>query len=354
MMVDPLGDRYPTAPELLGFFDAVEREVRAVPGVGDAAWATTLPMGYSSAGDVSFEVVGAPAAGESSRPTADLQIASATYFETVDLPVVAGRGFEAHDTLDSVPVAVVNEDFVRLHLAGRSPLGRRLALRPASQPDAEPSVREIVGVARQVKRRPDDREAFVQVYVPMAQAPTDDIFLLVRPSSGPAEALAEPVRAAIARIDKEQLVSVRDVATLAGVARSATGRHRLRAAMVGTFAGLALAMAMVGVFGVLSYSVQQRIPDFAMRRTLGATTRDVTRLVVAGAARVIAAGAALGLALSLLAGRLLAALLFGVEALDPATYLSVILLLAATAALSVAGPAWRAARIDPAAALRHG
>jgi putative ABC transport system permease protein len=322
--------------------------------VADAAWATTLPMGESSFGEFSFEIAGEATARESERPTADLQIASSTYFRTVDLPIVAGRGFDAHDTAEGVQVCAVNEDFVRLHLAGRSPLGVELALRPPSQPDAAPSPCEIVGVARQVKRRPDDREAFAQIYVPMAQAPTDDIFLLVRPSSGPAEALAEPVRAAIARIDKEQLVSVRDVATLAGVARDATGRHRLRAAMVGTFAGLALALAMVGVFGVLSYSVQQRIPDFAMRRALGATTRDVARLVVGGAARVIAAGAALGLALSLLAGRLLAALLFGVEALDPATYLFVVLLLAATAALSIAGPAWRAARIDPAAALRHG
>ncbi len=353
MMVDPLGSRYPTPAEQLGFYDAIEREVRAVPGVEGVAWATTLPMGESIVGDFSVEVVGEPLPDEALRPIANLQLVSPTYFETLDLPVVAGRGFDQHDTADGVPVCIVNEAFAERHLHGRPPIGRRVALRPADQPQAEATEFEIVGIARQVKSRPDEREAFLQVYVPLARTPIDDIYLLVRPASGRAEALIGAVRAAIGRIDKEQLVSVRDIATLDGIARGATGRHRLRAAMVGTFAALALLLAMVGVFGILTYSVQQRIGDFAMRRALGATTRDVTRLVAAGAARVIVTGAAIGLALSILAARSIASMLFGVEALDPATFGFVLLLLAATAALSIAGPAWRAVRIDPAAALRH-
>jgi putative ABC transport system permease protein len=298
MMVDPLGARYPSPEALLGFYDAIEREVRAVPGVGGVAWASTLPMGDSIAGDFSIEVVGDPLPDEALRPTADLQIASATYFGTLDLPVVAGRSFDGRDRGDTVPSCMVNEELARRHLPGRSPIGRQLALRPASQPQAEARSCEIVGVARQVKGRPDERQALLQVYVPLAQAPIDDVYLLVRPASGRAEALTGAVRAAIGRIDKEQLVSVRDVATLDDVARGATGRHRLRAVMVGTFAGLALLLAMVGVFGILTYSVQQRIGDFAMRRALGATTRDVARLVAAGAARVIVTGAVIGLAVS--------------------------------------------------------
>jgi putative ABC transport system permease protein len=354
MMVDPLGSSYPTPEALLGFYDDVEREVRALPGVEGAAWATTLPMGDSVVGDFSFEIVGEPLPDEALRPVADLQIVSPTYFPTLVLPVVAGRGIDARDTGESVPVCMVNEALADRHLQGRSPIGRQVALRPASQPQAEAQTCEVVGVARQVKRRPDEREALLQVYVPMAQAPIDDIYLLVTPASGRAEALTGAVRAAIGRIDKEQLVSVRDVTTLDDVAHGATGRHRLRAVLVATFAGLALLLAMVGVFGVLTYSVQQRIRDFAMRRALGATTRDVARSVVAGAARVIVAGAVIGLALSALAGRLLSAMLFGVQPFDPATFLIVLLLLAATAAASVAGPAWRAVRIDPADALRHG
>jgi putative ABC transport system permease protein len=192
----------------------------------------------------------------------------------------------------------------------------------------------------------------VQVYVPLAQNLRDDIYLLVRPTSGPAEALARSVRAAIARVDKEQLVSVRDVMTLEGVAREATSRHRFRAVLVMTFAGLALLLAMIGVFGVLAYTVQMRVRDFGVRRALGATTGDVLRLVVGNVGRVIATGALIGLILSALLGRLLSSVLFGVQPLDPLTFASVMIVLGLTAAAATAAPAWRATRIDPAVALR--
>jgi putative ABC transport system permease protein len=147
-------------------------------------------------------------------------------------------------------------------------------------------------------------------------------------------------------------VSVRSVMTLEDVAWEATARYRFRALLVVTFAGLALLLAMVGLFGVLAYSVQQHVRDFAVRRALGATTRDVLRLVVERGVRVIAAGAAIGLLLSIVVGRLLASMLFGVQPLDATTFASVTIVLTLTAAASIAGPAWRAVRIDPAAALR--
>src|SRR6185295_6202156 len=139
-----------------------------------------------------------------------------------------------------------------------------VALRPTDSPKAPLVVREIVGVARQVKATPDETEDLVQIYVPMAQDPVDDIYMVVRPASGRAAGLAPSIRAAIGRVDKEQLVSVRGVMTLQDVAWEATERHRFRAVMVMTFAGLALLLAMVGVFGILAYSVQQRVRDFAV------------------------------------------------------------------------------------------
>ena len=159
---------------------------------------------------------------------------------------------------------------------------------------------------------------------------------MVRSKTGRADALMPAVRAAISRIDKEQLVSVRDVVTLEDVEWAATGRHRFRAVMVTAFATLAVALAMVGVFGILAYSVQQRVRDFGVRRALGATTGDVLRLVVSSALRVVTAGAVIGLILAAVFGRLIGSMLFGVQPLDFVTFAVVTILVAMTAAVSTA------------------
>jgi putative ABC transport system permease protein len=352
MVVDPLASQFPTRQLLLQFFDDVEREVRAVPGVRSVGWASTLPYGESMFGRLFFEVVGEPAADESRRPSADYQIVSPGYFTTLDLPIVAGRNFDDRDTGDRSPVCIVNEAFVRHHLQGREPIGARIATRTSASPQAPVVVREIVGVARQIKGRPDETEDLLQVYVPIAQNAVDDIFMLAAPATGRGDALTAPIRAAIGRIDRDQLVGARYVMTLEDVAWEATSRYRFRAVLVATFAALALLLAMVGIFGVLAYTVQQRVRDFGVRRALGATSADVLRLVAASAARVIAIGAAIGLAAAVVFSRLITTMLFGVQPLDPATFAFVLLALVLTAAVAIAGPAWRATRIDPAVALR--
>jgi putative ABC transport system permease protein len=356
MLVDPLGSKYPTDEALQQFYDQVEAEIAAVPGVAGVAWASDRPLDFFDAGGTSFEIVGAPPLDDKDRPSTAYQVVSPTYFSTLDLPILAGRAFDRRDARAGVPVCIVNEAFARA-FRGRSPIGQRVALRPTSSPEAKPVVREIVGVARQVKGRPDETAEFVQLYVPMAQDLSDDIFLVVRPQTttqpGAAAALAPSVRAAISRVDREQLVSVRSVMTLEDIARAATGRHRFRAVMVMAFAALALVLAMVGVFGILAYSVQQSVRDFGVRRALGATTQDVLGLVLINAARVVGTGAALGLVLAAMSGRLIEKMLFGVRPLDPTTFVLVTTVLGITAALSIVGPAWRAARIDPAVALRN-
>ena len=353
MLVDPLGSKYPTDDALQQFYDQVEAEVGAVPGVGGVAWASDRPLTVFENDGVSFEIMGEPPLEDRERPGSAYQVVSPSYFSTLDLPILDGRAFDGRDRRDGIPVCIVNEAFART-FRGRSPVGQRVALRPSSAPEAEPVVREIIGIARQVKGRPDETADFVQVYVPMAQDLSDDIYLVVRPKAGAAEALVPAVRAAISRVDREQLVSVRSVLTLEDIARAATGRHRFRAVMVMAFATLALVLAMVGVFGILAYSVQQSVREFGVRRALGATTHDVLRLVLINALRVVGTGAAIGLALSAVSGRLIETLLFGVRPFDPATFVVVTTVLALTAALSIVGPAWRAARIDPAAALRNG
>jgi len=352
MIVDP-GRGYPTDESLRQFYDSASQELMSLPGVRSVAWATTLPMGRSYQGFAFFDVVGDSPAAESQRPAADYQIVSPSYFNTLDLPVVSGRKFDAHDGPTKVPVCIVNEALARRHFRGRSPVGMKIAIRKSPSPQAPAVLREIIGVARQVKGRPSEVEDLMQVYVPLAQDTPGDIFLLVRPSSGEAEALVSSVRAAMARLDKQQLVSVRDAMTLDDVAWAATARHRFRAELVTGFAALALFLAMVGLFGVLAYSVQQRMRDYGIRRALGATAGDVLLLVARGAFRVIALGTIAGLALSAALGHLLTSMLFGVEPWDPVTFASVTCVLILTAAASTLVPAWHATRVDPTVTLRQ-
>lgn len=354
MLVDPLGSSYPTPERLQQFFDQVEAEVRAAPGVADVGWSSAPPLGESLFGDDyfwSYEVVGDPPVEDARKPTTSFQIVSPTYFSTLDLPIVGGSAFDARDTAQSPKVVVVNEAFAR-SLGGRNPIGLQVSYKVADSPNAKPRIAEIVGVAKQVKFRPDESRDYVQLYVPLAQDLVDDMLMMVRSKTGRADALTPAVRAAISRIDKEQLVGVASVTTLEDVEWAATGRHRFRAVMVTAFAVLALVLSMVGVFGILAYSVQQRMRDFGVRRALGATSRDVLNLVVRDAARVVAIGAAIGLVLSAVFGRVIAAVLYGVQPLDLATFGFVAVVLAVTAAVSIAGPAWRATRIDPAQVLR--
>jgi putative ABC transport system permease protein len=339
------GSRYPTSESLMRFLDLVERRVDELPAVQSAALATTLPLGGSQIGQQAFDIVGQPGPASGERFQADLQIVSAGFFDTLGLSMVAGRSFTADDRSGSVPVCIVNEAFVRRHFQGRNPIGQRI--RVGLFQVAE---RQIVGVARQVKKRPDEAEEFVQLYLPLRQNPFPDLHLIVRASSEDASALAPAVRAAVAGVDRFQALN--NVMTLEAVAGAAAERHRFRAVAAGVFATLALTLAMVGVFGVLAWSVQQRTREFGVRMAVGATAAGVLRLVFGHAARVVAVGGAIGIALATALTRTMSIFLFGVEAFDPLTYSSVAIVLVCTAALAASVPAWRATRVNPVEALR--
>ena len=340
--------RYPTPEAVTQFYDAVGRETSALPEVRRVGWASSLPYGTSELGRWKFEIVGDPPIEERDRPTAEFTTADPGYFSALDLPIVSGRGFNERDTLRSLPVCLVNEAFVRRQLAGRNPIGARLAL---SAPPFRPvQIREIVGVARQTSGEPDAPEELLQVYVPHAQFPTGDVYMVVQASAGAAEALTPLVRRVVARIDPD--VPVRRDRTLDTLSIASTASYRFRAQMVGTFAALALGLAMVGVFGVLAYSVQQRQREIGVRMALGATSARVTWLVFRDAGWMIAAGAVVGMVLAALSGRLVATFLFGVDPLDPVTFVTVPVLIVLTAIAAAAAPAWRASRVNPADAFR--
>jgi putative ABC transport system permease protein len=210
--------------------------------------------------------------------------------------------------------------------------------------------REVVGVARQVKGQPDERREQPQIYVPLAQNAWWAASLVVQPDGRPAETLLSTVQAAVARVDKERQIT--QVRTLEAIGWEATARPRFRAVLVATFATLALALSMVGVFGVLAYSVQQRTREFGVRIALGASVSDVMRPVLKSAARMTVIGAAVGLVGAAVLSRSIATLLFGVQPLDPVTFGAAAVVLLITAAVATAAPALRAARVDPIVTLR--
>jgi putative ABC transport system permease protein len=342
--------RYGTADLARQFFERVENAVQQVPGVSSAAIGGALPLDGMWFGQI-FTIVGDPPNPAANRTAAAYQIISPTYFRTLDIPVVRGRDFAETDSSSSVQVCIVSEAFVRRFIVDRDPLGMRLSVPGITLRGGGPVVREIVGVARQVKTFPGEREPVPQIYVPLAQNTWFMASISVQPASGSAETLAPAVRAAIASVDKDRPVS--RVRTIDTVAFQANARPRFRAVLVGSFATLALVLAMVGVFGVLAYSVQQRMREFGVRMAMGARVGDVLRLVLTGAARLTIIGIGVGLTTAAALSRFLATLVFPVAPLDPVTFTVVPLLLLATAAIAVAAPAWRAARVDPVVAFRN-
>ena len=346
----PPGTPYATVDARREFFDAVEREVRGAPGVRDVTWGSALPLDGFWTG-YTFEREGDPR----QRPEAQRDLAhylhiGPAYFETLGIEIVVGRAFTNLDTGRSQPVCIVNETLVRRYFGDQSPLGARLTVRGWTSGRGPLFVREIVGVVRDTKERPDEADAKPQIYVPFWQDPPNGMSLVVRPSGGSAAALTPAVRAAIARVDKERPLT--NVRTIAAIGYEANAAARFRAVVIGAFALLVLTLAIVGVFGVLVYSVQQRAREFGVRIALGATTGNVLAMVFGRTARVLGIGIVVGLVAAAGLGRSMSSLLFGVQPLDPLTFGAVALLLATTAMVAAAIPALRAASVNPIVALR--
>jgi putative ABC transport system permease protein len=341
---------YATETGRANFYEAIEREVSALPGVRSAGWGSALPLdGWWVA--MPAQVDGDAPQPEGLRPLVFYELVSPSYFRTLDIPLLLGRHFDGRDIAAGAPVCIVDEAFVGLHLRGRNPIGARVVVRGMNTGGRPLPIREIVGVVSQVRQRPDELDAQPHVYAPLAQDPGPKASLVVQSSAGPASALAPAIRAAVARVDRERPVA--RVRTLDEIGEQATSRPRFRAVLVGTFAALALVLALVGVFGLIGYSVQQRLREFGVRMALGATRASVIALVLADARRVVAVGVVIGLTSAAALARSIGSFLFGVQPLDAVTFVSVAVVLGLSAALASAIPAMRAARVDPVEAFRN-
>jgi hypothetical protein len=244
----------------------------------------------------------------------------------------------------------VSEAFVQRYLRGREPLGVRIEVAAMAFGPPQLVLREIVGVVRQTRQAPDEPAPMPHLYVPIDQNAWWGTALAVEPSQGRAEALAPVVRAALARVDST--LALRLPRTMARLASDATARPRFRAALVTAFGVLGVALAMVGIFGVLSHAVGRRTQELGIRIALGARPRQVVAMIAGSVVRNVGAGTAVGLAGAALLAGSMRTFLFGVDPLDPLTFAGAAIVLALTAGLAAAIPSLRAIRVDPVTAFR--
>jgi predicted permease len=327
------------------FFKSVIERTAAIPGVRAASVASQFPpMGTF---DLQFSLEGSEASG-TTLPKANITIVSPSHFETLGVPITAGRAFGPSDRASAPRVAIVNRAFAERFLAGRSPIGRRLLLGDAG--DAERPSAEIVGVVANTRNRgltsPVEPEIFVGVE---QQTLWNQLFLLVR-GDVPAETLLSAVRREIAAIDPEQPVYA--IGTLEEAIGTTIFQQRLSAILLAVFAAIALTLAGLGIYGVMSYTVVARTQEIGVRMAIGAARRDVVRLVMGQVARLSIAGLALGLVAAAALAPMLRRVLFAVEPHDPGTLVAVAVTLGLVAALAGWLPARRASRVDPLIALR--
>jgi putative ABC transport system permease protein len=341
--------RYPDQANMLTFFRQADAALAALPGVQSVGFVDNLPLDGWNIGQP-IEVAGDPPVDAANRKSAHYQITSPRYFDTLGIRLAEGRPFNDRDVAAAPQVCIVNEEFVRRFLGGRAPLGTIVKI-PNMAPGLAPGIpREIVGVIRQVAIGAGETLKAPEVYVPMEQNVWYDSAIALK-TAGPPAALIASARKAIAGVDKDQPVT--RVRTMDEVAAEATERPRFRAALVSVFAALALALAAVGIFGVLSFSVRERMREFGVRLALGATSADILRLVLGAGVQIAGTGALVGVAAAALLTRTLASLLFGVTPLDPVTFVAAPALLVVTALVACVAPALRAVRVDPAVTLRQ-
>ena len=334
--------------QVADFFDELRQRVRNLPGVSSVAVSNGVPFGVANRPTVIIE--GRPDA--ENRPSSIRYTVSPEYFETLGIELIKGRVFTAHDTRESPPVVVIDETLAQQHFPDENPLGKRLK----QSPDA-PSM-EIVGVVRHVEHDSLDGQmlASAQFYTAFNQIPLETlpnsvrrINLLTRTEVEPSS-LASAVRGEVAALNKDQAVF--NVGTMEQTVAQSVAPRRFSMLLLAVFAVVALALASLGIYGLVSYTAAERAREIGVRMALGAQASDVLKLVIGQGLKPVLVGVAFGLVASLALTRTIESLLFGVSATDPTTFATIALLLASVALVACWIPALRATRVDPVKVLR--
>ena len=335
--------RYERKEEQQAFFQGLMTRLKALPGVENAGGVLSLPLtGAHEGTDVFLEGQEATPAGQ--RPNADYTIVTPDYFATLQIPLLQGRYFTAEDKQDA-PLAIIVNDMLAARLwPGQNPIGKRFRV------GFEEEKREVVGLVGSIKQMTLDSEARGAMYLPHLQAPTPGLTVLVRTRGEPLS-MGAAVREEVRAIDKD--VPVTKVQTMEKVFGASVAQPRFSMLVVGLFAALALVLSAVGIYGVMAYAVSRRSHEIGVRMALGAGANQVLKLVLKDGMTLALAGIAIGLLGAFALTRLMASLLFGIGAKDPATFISVAFFLALVAFIACYIPARRATKVDPLVALRN-
>jgi putative ABC transport system permease protein len=347
--IDLPSAKYPEDRRQAEFFRRALEQARAIPGVESAGLVTSLPFS-GSRGTSSFSIDDRPTP-LVNRPSADRHQVAPGYFAAMGIPLLAGRDFTDADDMEHPGVAIINEAAAKRFWPNENPLGKRITTgfgREVNIFGKEVS-REIIGVVGNVKHEQlkDDYQA--EIYVPAWHLPAPNMFLIAR-GKAPAETLINSIRRAVQSIDPER--PIRRAYLLERAIAKTVAPQRLVAALLSLFAGLALTLAMVGIYGVMSYSVAQRTQEIGVRMALGAGTAEVLKLMLRRGLALTLPGVAIGLIAGLVLTRLMQSLLFNVSAADPMTFIVITSLLTVVALLACWIPARRATKVDPMVALR--
>jgi putative ABC transport system permease protein len=336
--------RYSEPHQILAFLDRAIEQIRAVPGVVSVGATTTIPL--SGGGSTQpFSIEGRPAGAIGEQPMAQTRYITPDYFKAIGIPLRQGRVFTDQDRDKSVPVVIISEAMARRFFPGENPIGKRLT--PSFH--SEQGAREIVGIVGDIKAGGLETDSSTMMYLPYKQSPRPFMSFVVRTASSP-ESSIQSVSRAIYSIDKEQALT--DVQTMDQVLTKSLSGRRFNMTLLLTFAGVALLLATVGVYGVMNYTVTLRRRELGIRMALGAEARDVLRLVLRQGLTLTLIGVAAGLISAYALTRLMASLLYGVTATDFLTFgsVSAVLILVGLAASYV--PARRATKVNPTIALR--
>jgi putative ABC transport system permease protein len=336
----------PQPPQLRQFYDQLVERVRALPGVTGAATASDLFLS-NTPNSGTFTLEDRPPFPPSEQIEATLDRVSPSFFETMQVRLVHGRFPDSRDRDDAGGVIVINETFANRYWPGQDPVGKRLTF---SDPGPNARWLTIIGVAGDMRRRGLNQASRLETFLSTTQGASRNMQLLVTTDGNPL-ALAPAVRAEIRALDHSAPVTA--IGTVDGQIADSLAIRRFQAWLLALFSALAVLLSAVGIFGLMAQVVTRRTPEIGVRMALGATPRDVLRLVLLQGVILSAIGAAIGLAGAFGLARALRSLLFGVGTADPVSFVGAAVVMTLSVLIACALPAWRAARIDPTLALRR-